>query len=487
MGSYITRRIVVMIAMLLASSFLFAQNPEQIKSNSKMIWAEGSSQKEALDGITSKLAYAVGFTCPQSKFLPLMKTYSQDIRKATHQIAYNGKYLRYISTEDLPKLFQARRQKISELKSSASQSKQRFTQTGSPSDAEDAATLYQWAIAYLSSLPGNNSQEIFSIQQQINSLRKSAGKSSSTLNASSPSIKSQMAHIDREASQIESILSISSTVSPAVATTSPSLPSQAVTTSKSTSSTSVAEDKRYTTNREQLLPVPNTYTVPLFEYEMDEESLYKFVCENLAGELRCLTIANDTFYRPSSRLYNCFSVDFNRLIRSRVYILPQISFAPEWNAGALIGLKFRDSGAGIYASFRGNFTSVSSSSKILSSEPASSLTGSNKVSHQFIAAGVLLTPLIFADNFSSIFNLSTAFYAGVGYGYRNVYWQTTSNQWAEVTDRSSKGIALEAGIIYSPIVDKRRDPKKPGISLSAGLSTISFKTIGLTLGVGVSF
>ena len=178
---------------------------------------------------------------------------------------------------------------------------------------------------------------------------------------------------------------------------------------------------------------------------------------------------------------------FNRLIRSRVYILPQISFAPEWNAGALICLKFKDSGAGIYASFRGNFTSVSSSSKILSSEPASSLTGSNKVSHQFIAAGVLLTPLIFADNFSSIFNLSTAFYAGVGYGYRNVYWQTTSNQWAEVTDRSSKGIALEAGIIYSPIVDKRSNPEKPGISLSAGLSTISFKTIGLNLGIGLSF
>ena len=457
-----------MIAMLLASSFLFAQNPEQIKSSSKMIWAEGSSQKEALDGITSKLAYAVGFTCPQSKFLSLMKTYSQDIRKATHQIAYNGKYLRYISTEDLPKLFQARRQKISELKSSASQSKQRFTQTGSPSDAEDAATLYQWAIAYLSSLPGNNSREIASIQQQINSLRKSAAKSSPTLNASSSTIKSQMAHIDREASQIESILGIS----PAV---------------KSISSKSVAEEKRNATERKQLLSVPNTYTAPLFEYEMDEESLYKFVRENLAGEIRCLTIANDTFYRPGSRLYNCFSVDFNRLIRSRVYILPQICFAPEWNAGALIGLKFRDSGAGIYASFRGNFTSVSSSSKILSSEPASSLTGSNKVSHQFIAAGVLLTPLIFADNFSSIFNLSTAFYAGVGYGYRNVYWQTTSNQWAEVTDRSSKGIALEAGIIYSPIIDKRSNPEKPGISLSAGLSTISFKTIGLTLGVGVSF
>ena len=296
MGSYIiTRRIVVLIAALLASSFLFAQNPEQIKSNSKMIWAEGSSQKEALDGITSKLAYAVGFSCPQSKFLPLMKTYSQDIRRVTHQIAYNGKYLRYISTADLPKLFQARHQKIGELKSSADKYRQRFTQTGSPSDAEDAVTLYRWAIAYLSSLPGGNSKEIKSLQQQINSLQKSAGKSSAII--ASSSIKSQMAHINRQASQIESILSISPAAGPAVASIIPAIPSQTTTAIKS-----ISEEKKHATERQQLLPAPNAYSAPLFEYEMDEESLYKFVRENLAGEIRCLTIANDTLNKPASRL-----------------------------------------------------------------------------------------------------------------------------------------------------------------------------------------
>lgn len=480
MGSYIiTRRIVVLIAALLASSFLFAQNPEQIKSNSKMIWAEGSSQKEALDGITSKLAYAVGFTCPQSKFLSLMKTYSQDIRKATHQIAYNGKYLRYISTADLPKLFQARRQKISELKYSASQSKQRYTQTGSPSDAEDAATLYQWAIAYLSSLPGNNSQEIFSIQQQINSLRKSAGKSSPTLNASSSTIKSQMAHIDREASQIESILSISSTVSPAVATTSPSLPSQAVTTSKSTSSTSVAEDKRYTTNREQLLPVSNTYTVPLFEYEMDEESQKKFIRENLEGHLQCLSVSESDRPRSLSDSKTVVTQDTaedpDPAGSLYIFIIPQIGFSPEWNAGAMLGTKFKSSNMGVYASYRSNFTSVSSDLSIDSSEDPSHLTGSHKVSIQSVTAGLL-------------FQLTEAPHiklnVGAGFGNRNIYWQTTSNQWAEVADRTSKGLVLEAGILYSP-------PKhfwhKPGLTLSAGLSTINFKTIGLTLGIGLSF
>lgn len=143
----------------------------------------------------------------------------------------------------------------------------------------------------------------------------------------------------------------------------------------------------------------------------------------------------------------------------------------------MLGVKFKNSNMGIYASYRSNFTFVSSDLSIDSSEEPSHLTGSHKVSLQSATAG-----LLFQFSETPRINL----YAGAGYGNRNVYWQTTSNQWAEVTDRSSKGLALEAGIIYSPVVDKS-NAEKPGISLSAGLSTISFKTIGLTIGIGLSF
>lgn len=441
---------IILLAAFLALSFsVKAQNPEQIKSDSKMIWAEGSSQKEALDGITSKLAYAVGFTCQKSKFLPLMQTYAQDIRKATHQITYSGKFLRYISTSDLPKLFQARRQKIAELKSSASQSKQRFTQTGSLSDAEDAVTLYRWAIAYLSSLPGGNSKEIKSLQQQINSLQKSAGKSSA-LNASSP-IKSQMAHINRQASQIESILGIRST---------PLLAANA----KSNSSSNAPSNQPFSSSKVEVQkPVRKApaLAISLPESPVHNDSLVTTswasdeVTKSLQGKLEDFVPSED----------------------AHIFIIPQIGFSPEWNAGAMLGVKFKNSNMGIYASYRSNFTFVSSDLSIDSSEEPSHLTGSHKVSLQSATAGMLF-------QFSETPRINL--YAGAGYSNRNVYWQTTSNQWAEVTDRSSKGIALEAGIIYSPVVDKS-NTEKPGIILSAGLSTISFKTIGLTIGIGLSF
>ena len=189
-----TRAIYLVIVLLLglaASSALHAQNPQQIKSDPKMIWAEGSTQKEALDGITSKLAYAAGFTCPRAKFLPLMKTYSQDIRKATHQITYNGKYLRYLSGNEIQRLFQPRRQKVNELKASAQAARQRFSSSGQMQDAEDALTLCRWAIAYLSSLPGNNASELKSLRQQANSLRKALSSRSYT--PSGKGIKAQMA------------------------------------------------------------------------------------------------------------------------------------------------------------------------------------------------------------------------------------------------------------------------------------------------------
>lgn len=440
---------IILLAAFLALSFsVKAQNPEQIKSDSKMIWAEGSSQKEALDGITSKLAYAVGFTCPKSKFLLLMQTYAQDIRKVTHQITYSGKFLRYISTSDLPKLFQARRQKIGELKSSADKYKQRFTQTGSPSDAEDAATLYRWAIAYLSSLPGGNSKEIKSLQQQINSLQKSAGKSSA-INASSSPIKSQMAHINRQASQIESILGIRST--PLLAANAKSNSSSNAPSNQPSSSSKVEVQKpvRKAPALAISLPESPAHNDSLVTTSWDSDEVTK----SLQGKLEDSVSSED----------------------SHIFIIPQIGFSPEWNAGAMLGVKFKNSNMGIYASYRSNFTFVSSDLSIDSSEEPSHLTGSHKVSIQSATAG-----LLFQFSETPRINL----YAGAGYGNRNIYWQTTSNQWAEVADRTSKGLVLEAGILYSP-------PKhfwhKPGLTLSAGLSTINFKTIGLTLGIGLSF
>ena len=453
-----TRAIYLMIVLLLglaASSALHAQNPQQIKSDPKMIWAEGSTQKEALDGITSKLAYAAGFTCPRAKFLPLMKTYSQDIRKATHHITYNGKYLRYLSGNEIQRLFQPRRQKVNELKASAQAARQRFSSSGQMQDAEDALTLCRWAIAYLSSLPGNNASELKSLRQQANSLRKALSSRSYT--PSGKGIKAQMAHIDREAGQIETILGIRTT-NPAAVSPPPqkaekkepvSQPAtEAVLASRDTSVAILPQsslpDSTATATRE---PVAAAITEPATVADAETDALTSKVSQKQP-------VPAALPEAPS------------------VFAVAQIGFSPEWNAGAMLGVKFRSSAFGIYASYRSNFTSVSSDLSIDSSEDPSHLTGSHKVSLQSATAGLLFqlkeTPQI---------NL----FAGAGYGSRNVCWQTTSSHWAKVTDRTSTGLALEAGLLYSPF------GLHNSLCLSAGVHTIGFKTIGLTLGAGFSF
>lgn len=453
-----TRAIYLMIVLLLglaASSALHAQNPQQIKSDPKMIWAEGSTQKEALDGITSKLAYAAGFTCPRAKFLPLMKTYSQDIRKATHQISYNGKYLRYLSGNEIQRLFQPRRQKVNELKASAQAARRRFSSSGQMQDAEDALTLCRWAIAYLSSLPGNNASELKSLQQQANSLRKAI--SSRPYNPSGKGMKVQMAHIDREAGQIETILGIRTTNPAAV-----SPPPQK------------AEKKEPVSQpaTEAVLDSRDTSVAILPQSSLPDSTATATSEPATAVITEPATVADAETDTLTSKAPQKQPVPAARPDAPSVFSVAQIGFSPEWNAGAMLGVKFRSSAFGIYASYRSNFTSVSSDLSIDSTEDPSHLTGSHKVSLQSATAGLLFqlkeTPQI---------NL----FAGAGYGSRNVCWQTTSGHWAKVTDRTSTGLALEAGLLYSPF------GLHNSLCLSAGVHTIGFKTLGLTLGVGFSF
>ena len=68
-----------------------------------------------------------------------------------------------------------------------------------------------------------------------------------------------------------------------------------------------------------------------------------------------------------------------------------------------------------------------------------------------------------------------AAYAGAGYGWRCLQWQDIDGNWAEVSDFSFRGLAVEAGLLFS----YRR------MAFSAGLSTISFKTASFTIGVGL--
>ncbi len=68
-------------------------------------------------------------------------------------------------------------------------------------------------------------------------------------------------------------------------------------------------------------------------------------------------------------------------------------------------------------------------------------------------------------------------YAGLGYGKRILLWEDMSGRWAKVTDFSYQGVCADAGTQF-------------GLSrwrLTAGVSTISFKTLSCELGVGFCF
>lgn len=68
-------------------------------------------------------------------------------------------------------------------------------------------------------------------------------------------------------------------------------------------------------------------------------------------------------------------------------------------------------------------------------------------------------------------------YLGAGYGRRDIFWQDTEQEWARVTDRSLSGFAAGAGVLAH----------FGRFSMGAGVSTLGFQTLGVTLGAGIYF
>lgn len=68
-------------------------------------------------------------------------------------------------------------------------------------------------------------------------------------------------------------------------------------------------------------------------------------------------------------------------------------------------------------------------------------------------------------------------YAGLGYGYNKLGWETVNGDWVKNTDQSCDGIEVEIGGIY----------RLKNISFMAGIQTNSFSYIEATLGVGFMF
>ena len=126
---------------------------------------------------------------------------------------------------------------------------------------------------------------------------------------------------------------------------------------------------------------------------------------------------------------------------------------------------------GGYASFRSSFSSAKSSygctsDGIVENGGTIWTSGKDKVGRLNVTAGIMAR-----------FTHWLGAYAGAGYGTRTLTWEDINGQWAKVTDHSYKGVALDAGLIFTI----------KNFALSAGINSIAFDWCELTLGLGVRF
>lgn len=73
--------------------------------------------------------------------------------------------------------------------------------------------------------------------------------------------------------------------------------------------------------------------------------------------------------------------------------------------------------------------------------------------------------------------VSAGLYGGAGYGFDRTFWQTSGGDWALIQDLSVAGPAFDLGILCF-----RRH-----LAVSLGLTTLSFRTLSGTVGVGYRF
>ena len=150
------------------------------------------------------------------------------------------------------------------------------------------------------------------------------------------------------------------------------------------------------------------------------------------------------------------------------YLMASVSF-PDISYGLWAGYSHGRFGG--YASFRSNYVFAKTSYECTSdgSMPQGGVfwaNGHERTSNLMCSAGGLVR-----------LNRSFSAYAGVGYGWRKLAWQDIDGAWAEVSDWTLDGAAFETGLLLS--WDR--------FTFSAGVSTISFKSVSMTLGAGINF
>lgn len=143
-----------------------------------------------------------------------------------------------------------------------------------------------------------------------------------------------------------------------------------------------------------------------------------------------------------------------------------ISALPDPAYGFMLTLSGSEAAWGAYAKFLSNFKNAPYSYECSSTDESLWLNGNSNIAlHQFSAG---ITRCI-TDSFNA--------FAGIGYGVYTTTWEDSFGQWMRVTDYSTKGLLLEAGLSYS----------FSKVKFTGGVSTTGLHYTNLFLGVGLQF
>ena len=151
------------------------------------------------------------------------------------------------------------------------------------------------------------------------------------------------------------------------------------------------------------------------------------------------------------------------------FILAEVGIYPDLTGGLMLGLG--GSVWGGYAGVRSNFKTESASDYDCKSDGGTAY-GQIWTSGRHRDSRISMTGGLWYHVSDPI-----RIYVGAGYGKRTVCWEDLYGDWARVTDYSSAGLALDAGVIWSC----------RHLSLSVGGEVIGFRQWGVQFGAGFNF
>jgi opacity protein-like surface antigen len=162
-----------------------------------------------------------------------------------------------------------------------------------------------------------------------------------------------------------------------------------------------------------------------------------------------------------------------RLIQSdankiRTLVMPVAGLGEATSFGAMIGVVKK---YGFYVKAKTNLQSQSTelectSEGLYDDGTPMWFTGEKTTSRLAVTAGLLYR-----------LSLPVYLYAGAGYGYKKLAWETAEGAWAENTDKTYTGAEAELGLIL----------RSKNFAVSAGVQSNSFKYVEATIGVGIMF